>query len=143
MATRPGAPARPGPTARVETGAGGARVTGAQAAVAALGWIVLIGMTAVVVVVAEPSHVRIAATAVIAMVIGAGTLVVVGTTLLAARTGRARGDARRETVPARELPDPLGARVDLGRARSAVERSGVRELELSLDGGVKRYEPAG
>jgi hypothetical protein len=128
---------------RVETGAGGARITGAQAAVAALGWIALVAMTAIVVVVAEPSHVRIAATAVIAMVVGAGTLVVVGTTLLAAHTARARGDALRETVPARELPDRLGARVDLGRARSALEPSGVRELDLSLDGGVKRYEPAG
>jgi hypothetical protein len=53
----------------VTTGAGGARVTVAQGAVAALGWIVLVGLTTAVVVAADPSHVRLTAAAVIAMVI--------------------------------------------------------------------------
>jgi hypothetical protein len=63
------APARPVPEAGVTTGAGGARVTVAQGAVAALGWIVLVGLTTAVVVAADPSHVRLTAAAVIAMVI--------------------------------------------------------------------------
>jgi hypothetical protein len=138
----PASLAAPPPETRVQTGRGGARVTVAQAAAAALGWIALIGMTAIVVVVAEPTGLRWAATAVIAMVVAAATLVVVGTTLLAARLSHARGDARRKAVPARELPDPLGARVELGRGAAALEAASAPELELSRDAGVKRYEPA-
>jgi hypothetical protein len=131
-----------GRAATVQTGAGGAQVTVAQAAAAALGWIVLTGLTAIVVIAAEPSRVRLAAAAIVAMAVGAATLVVVGTTLLAARPAQARGDSRRTTVSARELPDPLGARVELERAAAAHSLS-ARELELSLEAGVKRYEPAG
>jgi hypothetical protein len=76
------------------------------------------------------------------MVLAAATLVVVGTTLLAARPGHAHGDAGRRMAPARDLPDPLGALVELEPAPAAADRPTARELELSLDGNVKRYEPA-